>query len=154
MSKAGSQANEWYADGLRFSCTQCGRCCTGPTGFVWYTPEEGMAMARFLNMSFAKFEKQYTRRLGSRRSLNEYKTRYGYDCVFLTRDENGKAGCSIYSVRPSQCRTWPFWPENLASPEDYAHVADTCPGVKKGINGQGEFVPIEEIRIRRDQSRG
>eukprot|EP00961_Rhodomonas_salina_P046921 629705-Rhodomonas_salina.2 len=29
----------------------------------------------------------------------------------------GKAICSLYEARPKQCRTWPFWPENLASPE-------------------------------------
>ena len=38
-----------------------------------------------------------------------------YDCVFLKEDpERGRKTCSIYPVRPLQCRTWPFWPENLA----------------------------------------
>ena len=36
---------EWYADGLRFSCTQCGNCCTGPPGAVWFNEDEGKAMA-------------------------------------------------------------------------------------------------------------
>ncbi|MFM1805538.1 MAG: hypothetical protein RL136_2417, partial [Planctomycetota bacterium] len=29
----------WYAEGLRFECTQCGNCCSGGPGAVWFTPE-------------------------------------------------------------------------------------------------------------------
>ena len=29
----------WYADGLPFTCTQCGDCCTGDPGYVWVTDE-------------------------------------------------------------------------------------------------------------------
>ena len=25
----------WYRDGLRFTCTRCGNCCTGAPGYVW-----------------------------------------------------------------------------------------------------------------------
>ena len=31
----------------------------------------------------------------------------------------GRAVCSIYRARPAQCRTWPFWPENLLSKRDW-----------------------------------
>src|SRR5688500_1701558 len=30
----------WFADGLSFTCTACGNCCTGGPGFVWITKEE------------------------------------------------------------------------------------------------------------------
>ena len=34
----------------------------------------------------------------------------GHDCVFLDRTYlPGKAICSLYAARPTQCRTWPFW---------------------------------------------
>ena len=36
----------WYAEGLRFKCTQCGGCCTGGPGFVWFDEDEGAAMAK------------------------------------------------------------------------------------------------------------
>ena len=39
-----------YADGLRFECTQCGNCCTGPPGRVWFSEEEGEAMAENLGV--------------------------------------------------------------------------------------------------------
>ena len=35
----------WYQDGLHFSCTRCGHCCTGEPGYVWVTDEELAAIA-------------------------------------------------------------------------------------------------------------
>ncbi len=40
--------------------------------------------------------------------------------------------CAIYPVRPSQCRSWPFWPENILSPEDWQNTAVKCPGINTG----------------------
>ena len=36
---------EWYKDGLAFQCTQCGNCCTGPPGAVWFNDKEAEEMA-------------------------------------------------------------------------------------------------------------
>jgi hypothetical protein len=143
---------EWYAEGLRFTCTQCGNCCTGPSGYVWFDQAELTAMAEYLGISEEQFIDRHTRRRGRRLSLTECKTRFGYDCVFLERDASGRTGCSIYPVRPKQCRTWPFWPENLESPENYLHAADRCPGMHHGLKGEGRFYPVEQIRIIRDDS--
>ena len=38
----------WYADGLKFTCTQCGNCCSGPRGYVWITHEEIIRLAEHL----------------------------------------------------------------------------------------------------------
>ena len=38
--------SDWYEDGLRFSCSQCGNCCTGPPGAVWFTDNEGQGDGR------------------------------------------------------------------------------------------------------------
>src|SRR5262245_462487 len=100
----------WYADGLRFSCTQCGNCCTGPEGAVWFTADEGRAIAQMLGLSESDFLERYTRVIGARRSLNETPSEFGFDCVFLRRETIGDrtfARCSIYESRPTQCRTWP-----------------------------------------------
>ncbi|MEO0965497.1 MAG: YkgJ family cysteine cluster protein [Planctomycetota bacterium] len=133
----------WYGAGLSFTCTQCGNCCTGPTGYVGFTNAEAKAMAEYLELSVTEFRQRYTRRVAGRPSLTEVKRGRDYDCVFLTRDAEGKAGCSIYPVRPRQCRTWPFWPENLASARDWADAAKTCPGMQRG----GTFYPAEQVRI-------
>jgi len=143
---------DWYDEGVRFTCTQCGNCCTGPTGYVWFTPEEGRAMAKHLRLTEQGFLAQYARKLKGRWSLNEVRADRGFDCVFLRRDESGKALCSIYPVRPAQCRTWPFWPFNLKSLRTYINVAKEtpCPGMIAGLEGRGDLIPVEQVRIRRD----
>ena len=30
-----SDTSPWYAEGLKFTCSQCGNCCTGGPGYVW-----------------------------------------------------------------------------------------------------------------------
>ena len=99
---SGGTADEWYADGLRFSCTQCGHCCTGPPGTVWFTDTEGAAIAESLGIEIAEFYKHYALKVGGRWSLKETLVGEGYDCVFLDR-KTGAALCSIYGNRPTQC---------------------------------------------------
>ena len=140
----------WYADGLRFRCTQCGNCCTGPPGAVWFTPAEGRRIAERLGVSEASFLRDYARRMDGRWSLRESETPHGYDCVFLDRmSVPGKALCRVYDARPSQCRTWPFWPENLTSRRAWltAKRRTPCPGMD-----EGPLVPAESIRILRDET--
>ena len=138
-------AAPWYAGGLRFECTQCGNCCSGPPGAVWFTPEEAEAMAREVRLSTPEFLECYTRRLGARRSLKELKIDGRHDCVFLDRTTRpGKAICGIYRARPSQCRTWPWWPEVVESPETWAETKrrTPCPGM-----GSGPVHSLVEITI-------
>jgi Fe-S-cluster containining protein len=130
------QDSPWYEDGLRFRCTRCGNCCTGPPGFVWVTDEEVDAIADFLCEDAEQFVPIYTRRLPRGLSLRE---KANGDCVFY---EAGK-GCRIYPVRPRQCRTWPFWESNVGSPEAWEQTRRACPGA-----GIGELVPAEEITRR------
>ena len=144
----------WFEDpalgepGLRFACTQCGACCSGPSGYVLFTDDEAEAIASTLGLSVPEFIDRYTHDTFEGRSLNEIKTDAGHDCVFLTRDPaSGKALCSIYSVRPTQCRTWPFWKRNLATARDWAIAARTCPGI-----GKGRLAPPAEVRLTRDRS--
>lgn len=141
----GAGDRPWYADGLRFECTQCGNCCSGPPGAVWFTPEEGDAMARELRLEPAAFLATFTRRVGGRRSLKELVRDGRHDCVFLDRDSRpGKAVCQIYKARPRQCRTWPWWPEVVESPESWAETKrrTPCPGM-----GSGPVHPLVEITI-------
>ena len=138
---------EWYAGGLRFTCTQCGKCCTGPPGYVQFTEEEATNIADHLDVTVAEFRKRYTHMVHGIESLEERRSRYGYDCVFLKRDDSNGVLCSIYAVRPMQCRTWPFWHGNLESPQTWAQTKDVCPG-----SGNGKLYPVEEIRILRDNT--
>jgi Fe-S-cluster containining protein len=133
---AQTREEPWYQDGLRFRCTRCGHCCTGAPGFVWVNDEEIAAIAAFRGETVAEVTALYTRPAGPERSLRE---KANNDCVFLDR----KAGCTIYPVRPRQCRTWPFWESTVATPEAWEHTCQVCPG-----SGQGELIPAEEITRR------
>jgi len=126
----------WYRDGLKCSCTQCGDCCTGAPGYVWVNKDEVEALAKQVGISVDEFGRRYLRKVGRRYSLTE---RPNGDCIFF------ESGCTVYPARPTQCRTFPFWPENLKRRGDWEEIGDECPGVD-----HGRFYPLEEIQqIRR-----
>ena len=138
----------WYADGLSFQCTQCGGCCTGGPGYVWFDEAEAEAMAAAKGVDVPTFYERFAKRVRGRWTLEEVRVRRGqYDCVFLERhgglDSPGR--CSIYGQRPTQCRTWPFWDSNLDSPRSWAEAAEDCPGMKLPGQAGGNFVPLEAI---------
>ncbi len=115
----------WYVAGLAFECTQCSRCCAGPEeGYVWAKDEEIAAAAKFLRMSEKSFRDRYVRKIGKRYSFIEKENK---DCCFL-----GTGGCRIYDVRPTQCRTWPFWESNIDTPDDWAEAGRRCLGINRG----------------------
>lgn len=132
--------------GLRFECTQCGKCCTGPTGFVLFTDAEAEAMAKDLGITTDEFMKRHTRNTIVGQSLKETVTKRGYDCVFLAHDKDGKALCNVYKTRPEQCRTWPFWRSNLESLEAWEEETEDCPGMN-----EGPLHTTKHIRITRDR---
>ncbi|HZU36226.1 MAG TPA: YkgJ family cysteine cluster protein [Gemmataceae bacterium] len=129
-------AEPWYKDGLRFQCTRCGHCCTGEPGFVWVSDEELAQIAAYRGETLEETKALCTRWTTRGRTLRE---KGNGDCVFYTRD----AGCTIYPVRPAQCRTWPFWASNVATPEDWQQTCEICPG-----SGTGELISAEEITRR------
>jgi Fe-S-cluster containining protein len=126
----------WYSDGLRFKCTQCGNCCTGAPGFVWVNQAEIEALAALVGMSdVAAFEKKYVRQVGMRKSLVEFPNGY---CVFFDSEHRT---CTVYSARPRQCRTWPFWNSNLKTEEAWQRTCEICPG-----SGQGRLYSLQQIQ--------
>jgi len=129
----------WYADGLRFECGACGRCCGGGPGYVWTSEAEAETIARHLGLEAKEFRRLYARRLWRGLSLKE---KSNYDCILL----DGAGRCSVYPVRPRQCRTWPFWPSNLVSPEVWEAAAGRCAGI-----GSGTLWRLEEIELRREE---
>jgi Fe-S-cluster containining protein len=97
------------------------------------TPEEIEALARFRNETVNTFSRKFVRRVGDRYSLVE---RPGGDCVFWDSEQ----GCTVYEARPTQCRTWPFWPENVETPDDWKYVRSVCPGA-----GKGQLFTVEQV---------
>ena len=127
----------WYKDGLKFQCTQCGNCCTGPEGYVWVNEQEISEIAGFIGKPIDEMRREHTRDLGKRISLKEFADG---DCTFF--DANSRR-CKVYPVRPRQCRTWPFWNSNLESPQTWSEVQQVCPGA-----GNGNFFSLEEIEAQ------
>lgn len=124
----------WFQDGLRFECTQCGDCCTGAPGYVWINNEEITALAATLGMKVHEFEASYVRRVGSRKSLIELANG---DCILFDAKTRK---CKVYNGRPRQCRTWPFWDSNIATPSAWKKTCAVCPG-----SGQGKVYSVEDV---------
>src|SRR6476619_666746 len=124
----------WYADGLKFKCTQCGDCCTGAPGYVWVNKEEIEALAKRAGLSVEDFEQKYVRRVGVRKSLVEFENG---DCVVF---DGQTRRCTVYEDRPRQCRTWPFWDSNVRTPAAWEFTCQACPG-----SGTGRLYQLGEI---------
>ena len=133
-----TRASPWFREGLRFSCRQCGACCTGEPGHVFLRRGEAAAIASSLGMKEKDFRHLFARKAGGRTSLKEESDGR---CVFY------EEGCLIYGVRPLQCRTFPFWLWNLARRENWDAVARECPGI--GREQHYTFEEIEELVAKR-----
>lgn len=136
-----SSSLPWYHAGLKFRCTQCGNCCTGAPGAVWVEDDDLVQIAKYLNKPLGEIRLFYSRPLRGKVSLKEYPNG---DCIFF--DGNSR-GCTIYPVRPVQCRTWPFWNSNLTDEQAWEETCKSCPG-----SGKGDLIPLEEILHRQSQA--
>lgn len=114
----------WYREGLAFECQRCRACCRGEPGYVWVSEREVAALAAALGREAEDFRRECCRKARGRTSLRE---RLDGDCVLL-----GPGGCRAYGARPTQCRTFPFWPEHLARPAGWERLGRECPGVGRG----------------------
>ena len=127
---------------MKFECqSSCGgKCCTaqwdkGERPFVFLTKEDKARLSKALNFRFMHFieRKEFiSTRFKSTRSLQYVlKLNAAGRCPFL---DNGK--CGIYENRPTQCRTFPFWPE-YRDKAQFDKLKEICPGVGKGEEKTG-----------------
>ena len=77
-------------------------------------------------MSLKQFKKKYCQTTDGFIHLIERSELNG-NCIFL-RDKK----CSVYVSRPSQCRTWPFWNDNMNPKVWNEDISVNCPGIGKG----------------------
>jgi hypothetical protein len=113
----------FFQHGLRFECQQCGICCTGEPGTIYVAPDELATIAREADIPVDRLIDGYL-----------YPYQDGYS---IGEDDTGRCffydnGCLIYSARPSQCRTFPFWLQNLRNEENWQRTAKACPGIGRG----------------------
>lgn len=141
MVSADGSDPKFYAEGLRFECQGSGKCCTsrGAYGYVYLTPDDRKRFAKFFGLTVARFQREHCETTEGHVHLKNPEA----DCAFL----RGKR-CSVYEARPSQCRSWPFWPENLNARAWNRDVKSFCPGVGKGKL----HTPAEIEKIMRSKS--
>lgn len=122
-----------YRDGIRFECTGCGECCKARHGygFIYVTLEERRRLAKHLKLTTQAFTRRHCEKTDGFFHLREPSN----DCQFLDGER-----CRVYQARPQQCRTWPFWPENMNARTWRTEVERDCPGV-----GAGRLYTAEEI---------
>ena len=116
---------------FRFECQpDCSNCCQ-VEGQVYLSESDVQRIAAHLGFTPKDFEARYV-----------YRTTHGHirlrkppdrQCHFH-RDNR----CSIHVVKPTQCRTFPFWPELVEDENAWNEAARYCPGM-----GKGELVQIE-----------
>lgn len=114
----------FWKGGIRFECQGTGRCC--------------VSRGRHLRVSTLAFTKKYCSKTDGFFHLKQVQG----PCEFLKG-----TSCGAYEARPAQCRTWPFWPENMNARVWTQEVKAFCPGV-----GKGRLYTAEEIQaiLRQD----
>lgn len=125
---------------IRFTCQRgCINCCD-QSGFVYLTEADVTRAAQFVGMTQRSFEARYLYRTKNLRRFRKPKDR---QCPFLE-----ESGCSIHPAKPTQCRTFPFWPELVESRREWSRVAKYCPGI-----GKGPLIQIGEAMERAEEQR-
>lgn len=124
---------------MNFECQQScgGKCCTidwqsdmPGAVFVFLTKEDTARLEKFLGATRHAFSNvgyfdstRFTREPSKQRYVKSAQ----HSCTFF---KEGK--CSVYEARPTQCRTYPYWPENIVDGQLSEEAALACPGVGKG----------------------
>jgi Fe-S-cluster containining protein len=98
---------------------------------VYVDKDEVARIAEYLSDGIPSFIDKYLFPLRERYGIKEHSDGR---CFFYND------GCTIYPVRPHQCKTYPFWFENLRSNKKWKHVLRECPGI-----GCGPLYPREKI---------
>jgi Fe-S-cluster containining protein len=130
--------------GLRFECTQCGKCCMrrGKYAYVYVTDAEMVALAKLVGMTLARFRREHT----FVDELGWTQLRFGDECCpFLDRERNS---CTVYAARPVQCRTFPFWFEMVDDRGWTDEAKQLCEGV-----GTGPLQPRERVEAAMKEMR-
>ena len=125
-----------FKNGIRFKCEGSANCCVsrGSHGYVFLNKNDLFRLAKNFKLLINSFKNKYCQTSEGFIHLKEIRKKG--ECIFL---ENKK--CGVYMARPTQCRTWPFWPENMNSKIWNKEVVKFCPGI-----GKGNLISKEKIK--------
>mgnify|MGYP001157038042 CR=1 FL=1 len=127
--------DKFYKHGIRFECQGTGKCCRfrGIYGYVYLSLTDRRRLAAHLGMTTRAFTLKSTDKT---EGLFHLKRNIRH-CPFL---KDGQ--CIVYDSRPTQCRTWPFWPDNMSPSTWKKEIESFCPGI-----GKGKLYSTEEIDV-------
>jgi len=105
-------------EGVHFACQpNCGRCCDQPGGIVYLSVDDAERLAAHAEMAVPDWLERDTRTTFDGRYVLKSRDEDGI-CIHL----NDRQQCNIYEVRPQQCRAFPWWAENLATPAAWSNT--------------------------------
>ena len=116
-----------YKEGIKFECQGSSNCCVsrGSYGYVYLSKKDIIKLSKFKKIKIKEFVDLYCDKTDGFTHLKEdIKNK---ECQFLDKKK-----CTVYEARPIQCRTWPFWSENMKAKTWSSEVKKFCPGVGKG----------------------
>jgi Fe-S-cluster containining protein len=117
-------------------CFRCGVCCTCYQPPL--LPEDIEMLAEALGISGPECLSRYALKVPIREGYLLRKTADG--CIFLTFDDEGRAGCTIYDSRPRACREWR---PGLSQP--------ACAEGLARLKSKGQLVRLRELVQYEDQ---
>jgi Fe-S-cluster containining protein len=113
----------FWTEGLRHECQRCLNCCSRP-GLVHFSKADVARSSQYIGISESEFIDRYLIR--------------DFDAFVLVVDDGEICpflegnSCKIQEKKPLQCRSFPFWPENLVSSATWDEVLQDCAGKDKG----------------------
>ena len=97
----------------------------GSYGYVYLSNKDIIRLSKFTKLKYDDFIKLYCDKTDGFTHFKEKKN--SSKCIFLDKKK-----CSVYKARPIQCRTWPFWKENMNTKKWNNEISKLCPGINKG----------------------
>ncbi len=119
---------EFYSEGLKFSCKRCSACCGKTPGVVYLSKRDLEQLCSFYKLSqtefvekFCKWEPYYYGQI-----VLALQSKKNNDCILWNN------GCIAYEARPDQCSTYPFWTWMIKDKDMWNECSEDCPGMNQG----------------------
>jgi len=120
----------FFEDGINFECQQCSQCCDIENAIVYLSLLDQVSIAIFFKLSLKMTRDKFFKKENNKWVIDD---KHSSKCRFLKEKK-----CIIYSVRPTQCRLYPFWENLLKNKKEF--FKENCPGIGKGNKIQGEII--------------
>jgi Fe-S-cluster containining protein len=103
-----------------FKCVRCGHCCRNE-GSVRFSDNEIIYIADYIGVNPRELKERY---LSFTSAGYVHHVLDGQQCAFLRKNI-----CSINSVKPNQCRTFPYWKEYIGEDGNLINFNRSCNGM-------------------------